>query len=55
MDKDTEKDLRPEVSIVREPPTKYVLAIETSASMSVNDKKVQEKILAELSPSLFFL
>ena len=37
MDKDTEKDLRPEVRIVREPPTKYVLAIETSASMSVND------------------
>ena len=37
IDKDMEKDLRPEVRIVREPPTKYVLAIETSSSMSVND------------------
>lgn len=37
MDNEMEKDLRPEIRIVREPSTKYVLAIETSASMSVND------------------
>merc|ERR1711892_1144731 len=37
IDSDKEKDLRPEIRIVREPLTKYVLALDTSAPMSVND------------------
>merc|ERR1711892_1046107 len=37
FDNDKEKDLRPDIRIVREPTTKYVLALDTSAPMSMND------------------